>query len=277
MQHAYSYSNLLTGLAATAFTWSDGSTTDRSRLNDGKMNKVFGCSSSGTSKTLTIDFGSAQTLQAIAILNTNICRFGGTPTIEVRKSNDNFAANNVAVKAASSVSNFGTYGDTRAKDIVLQFASQSERYWRLLFSWSGSAILSIGELWAAVPTVLTRAMTYDNGLPEIIKRTSFESYSGETRHNYVAGPIRERVIPFRDLSSTERQEVMAMWRLTKGGSLPMLWIEQYEATATAASAETMECIFGTLQDPTAGLKNSDFGRFDPDDFRIRSFGREVGA
>lgn len=278
IQHAYSYTNLLRSLGLTTanFTASAAAGANLAHLFDDRMDKVFSFAA-GASQSIVVDLGSAQTLECIAVLNSNLCRLAGTPAIEIRASSDNFVTDDTAVKAASSVPGFATYGDTRAKDVVLQFPATTKRYWKVLFTWGASGTLTVGELWFGTLTPLARAIVYGHEATERIKKTSFESHTGEVRSAFVSGPIRGRVLGWKELSTTQGKELMAMWRFTKGGCLSMLWVERFEETATAATEATMECLFGHIVGAEQRLREIDFGLFDPDVVELRSFAREVGA
>lgn len=70
--------------------------------------------------TVTVDCGSSKTADSLAVYGHNLFTTGCT--IEVRKSTDNFAANDVLV---------ATHTPTDDKQFVVQFTSTSSRYWRL--------------------------------------------------------------------------------------------------------------------------------------------------
>jgi len=73
MSFAYATTNLCSGLAAAAFTWSSGTAgATRSRLNDTKMSALYVNGASVASGiNVVIDFGSAVALTGFAICNSN--------------------------------------------------------------------------------------------------------------------------------------------------------------------------------------------------------------
>lgn len=273
LQHAYAITNKASGLADTAFTWSGGGTTNRSYVVDGRMDRKFTAGAATSSATLLIDFGAATSLSAIALLNTNIAT-ATSPTVKVEALTSVGPDTGLITPKAVTTPNASA---PRHKDHVLQFTAVSKRYWRLTFTWTGSFNLTIGELFCAETTVLTRAMTYGNTKREDYITTRFTTYTGETRGHFIAGPIRIRDFIFEDLSAAERDEVLAMFRATYGGTLPILWIEAYEATATAADNDHQEVIYGRLDQASLSTNEFDFGRYNPDGLSLRSLGREIGA
>ncbi|MBK7858410.1 MAG: hypothetical protein IPJ65_07260 [Archangiaceae bacterium] len=103
--HAYAVSNLVSGLAASAFTWSNAVTANRSYLNDGRMDRpmVIGASvASGIN--VIIDFGSPQQLTGVAVLNSNAAVQKANATLKVEASSSStFGADVNVAKAASTL------------------------------------------------------------------------------------------------------------------------------------------------------------------------------
>ena len=275
MSHAYALSNLLTGLAATAFTWSSAFTTGRSRLNDGLQDELATGSSTAqaSGQTLTIDLGSAQSVAAIALLNHNLAT--GACTVAVTYADDSgFTVGTGTAKAASTVPTSAP----NEKDLVLQFPAVSKRYWRLTFAHTGTKIVTLGELLLlGTITTLARYRIYGHGETERFITNRVETSTGNTRSTFLSGPIRTKRLPFKDLSTSQRDEVMAMWRASKGGCLKLLWIDTVESTATAASAEGMECLWGKLQE-SFGWAEDDFRLYTPEGaLELVGSGREAGS
>lgn len=277
MSSGYGVTNLLAGLAATAFTWSSGFTTDRSKLNDGVMDEPGAGSSSAqaSGQTLAFDLGSAVALGAIAILNHNLAV--GACTVKVEAADDaGFTTNLVTAKAATTINTGAPY----QKDTVLQFASVTKRYWRLVFVHTGSKTITIGELLALAfnaVTVLSRQTVYGAGESERYVQNRVVSDTGNARAIYLAGPIRTKRLPFKELKGkSQRDELTNMWRATRGGALNLLFIDLIEQVATAGTSDGQACIWGKLQDELA-WSESDFQVFDVDELVIVSLGREVGA
>lgn len=273
IQHAYAVTNKLAGLLTSIFTWSNSATDNLARLNDGRMDKKFSVGAATSTVNLVIDFGAATAIEAIAILNHNLAT-ATSPTIKVEAADDSaITTNAVTAKAATSINQDAP----RHKDTVLQFAAVSRRYWRITFAWVGSFNLQIGELFPCLTTALSRAIVYGNVSGEEYITSRFGAYAGETRGHYIAGPIRTRQLPFEDLDADERDELLALFRATFGGATPLLWIEQYEATSTAADDDHQEVILGRLDEMALTNVEFDFGRYNPSGLTLRSLGREVGA
>ena len=275
MSVGYAVSNVLTGLAATAFTWSSGYTTGRNRLNDGEHDELASGSSSAqaSGQYLQVDLGSAQALVGVAVLNHNLGT--GACTVKVEGADDAaMSINLVTAKAASTINTSAP----NQKDTVLQFPSVTKRYWRLTFTHSGTKTLTIGELFfLSSITALTRNIIYGYGESERYINNGTLSKTGRTRSTYLGGPIRTKRFAFKDLrGASERDELLNMWRATQGGNKRLLWLDSIESTATAATSDGMACLWGRLAE-SLGWTGPDFNLFDVDGFELIGEGREVGS
>lgn len=273
MPHAYATANALSALGATAFTWSTGGTTNRGFLNDGRIDKVASSGGSSATTDLTLDMGSATALVGFALLNHSMGTWTA-PTVTVTGADDAaMTVNAVTAKAASSVPKTAP----NHKDAVFTFPSVTKRYWRLRCVDSSARTLTMGEVYGlASLTSLTRLKTYGHGESEEYRLNSTESRTGEVRSTFLAGPLRTKRLPFADVRGTERDELLAMWRATRGGATPLLWVEALNSTASAAAAADMECLLGKLG-PSLDWTERDYNLFDVTAFGLRSLGREVGA
>lgn len=278
MTLAYATNNLLTGLAAAAFTWSAGTGgATRTRVNDGRMDARYSNGNTASGVTLVIDLGSAQNVQGCALLNHNAAVQKTDAAVRVRSADDSGITVNVATrKAATTLTNLPPYH----KDHVLQFATggSNRRYWELTFTWTGTVTdFSIGELYFFVQTQLSRTSNYGGGEDEEIRSAQVDFYNGGSSVAFLGGPQRTLRLPFSDLSPTERAEQATLWRATLGPVMPFLFIESYEASASAAAATEQHCVYGRLEVPTFSYSEPDFRLYTPGDLIIRSLGREVGA
>jgi len=272
MSHGYAITSSLTGLAATAFAWSSAFTTGRDRLNDGVMDILASSAAAAqaSGQTLSIDLGAATSLAGVAILNHNLA--SGACTVSVTAGTDGLTYG-TTVKAASTIVTTAP----NQKDTVLQFPSASFRYWRLTFVHGGTKIVTIGEVLAlASITVLSRTTVYGAADTERYVLNRNDSETGNLRSTFLAGPIRSRTLPFKDLSTTERDELLTMFRATKGGNANLLWVEFIESVATAATAAGQECIWGKIA-PTVSWTQDDFRLFTPGGMELTGLGREVGS
>lgn len=275
MSHAYGITNLITGLAATAFTWSSAYATGRERLNDGLQDELAAGSATGqaSGQTLTVDLGSAQSVSAIALLNHNLAT--GACTVTVTYADDSgFTVGTGTAKAASTVPTSAPSD----KDLALQFPAVSKRYWRLTFAHTGTKTVTIGEvLVLGTVTTLSRFRVYGHGETERFITNRVETSTGNTRSTFLSGPIRTKRLPFKDLSTSQRNELMAMWRASKGGCLKLLWLDTVESTATAATSDGMECLWGKLQE-SFGWTEDDFSLYTPEGaLELVGSGREAGS
>lgn len=276
MTHAYAVTNKVTGLSATAFTSSSGpSDSTRAALNDGRMDRIFTCTSASGGVTIVIDLGSALSIAGWAVLNSNIATASGTPTLRVRGADDSAITTNVASAKAASTLNTSA---PKHKDHVLQFAATTRRYWELTWTWTGNFALSIGELFAyATPTTLTRKAVYGSGEGEFYKLARVDLANGEPRAVLLNGPVRRLALKWKDHSASEIAELRTMWRATRGPVTPFLFIPSYEATATAAAASEQEVIYGRLLAEAFDFTQPDYNLYEPPDLVVSSLGREAGS
>lgn len=287
MSHAYAITNQLAALSPSAFTWSSGTPSNLARLYDGKMDRrsvLAGTVSTGVN--LIIDFGGAVSLAGFALLNHNICSQNPTVACTITGAdNSGMSTNAVTAKAATTLYALTPGGLNarfpRAKDHALQFASTSRRYWRLAFSWvTGNNLvdLSIGELFAyQTPTVLSRTSIYGSSERERIFSESVEFQYGEVSRLMLGGPMRMPTLRWADLSTSERDEVLTMWRATNGPVNPLLWLHQYEAVSTAAAAAYQNALFCRMENEEQNMPETDYALHQPDDLVLRSLGREAGG
>ena len=275
MSVGYATANALTGLAATAFTWSSGYTTGRSRLNDGLQDELAAGSSSAQApgQTLAIDLGSATAIVGVALLNHNLAAAGYNVKVE-GADDSGFSVNLVTAKNATTIETTAPW----SKDAVLQFPSVTKRYWRLTFAGGGSLTVTLGELQLLTSiTTLSRQPVYGGYAQSeryVLNRT--ESRTGQTRSTFLAGPIRSLRLPFKDTSTSQKDELFTMWRATRGGNTRLLWLEYVESDTFASSYASQHCLWGRVQE-TLGWVNADYGLYDVDGLELIGEGREVGS
>jgi hypothetical protein len=282
MSFAYATTNALSSRVAGDFTPGSGpSDATRAYLNDGRMDRQYVFTAAASSNTLVIDMGSATTLRGIAILNHNLVDSVAPRYITVEAADDDaITVNPVTAKGSTTVTDDSTDTNPVNKDTVLQFAAVTKRYWRLTFAWdSGSFALKIGELFAyAASTQLSRGQVDGSGETERIIAPTVEMQNGETRSAFIAGPVRiKHLRSDSTFSTSERKELLTLWRLVRGPVTPFLWIESYEATATSALLPEQDCIFGRLMLPDFAWTWSDYNLSQPPEFVLQSLGREVGS
>jgi len=276
MTFAYGITNQASGLAAAAFTIPVGAgSLDASRLyfGDGRMDRLYTFTASNA-VTLQIDLGSAKAVSAWAVLNHNFNSLGGG-TCKIDAADDvAWTTNIVAVKAAS------TFATTfpKNKDAVFQFASTTKRVWRLTFTNVTTGAVKIGEVFAiAATTQLSRGMTDGSGERGRFVSGTVELQSGGTQKILFGGPIRRKIFRSQDYTAAQKDELLTLWNATKGDISRFLWIESYEATATAAAAAEQDCIFGRLMLPEFGWSWTDYNLTQPDELVIESEVREWGS
>ncbi|MBL8909876.1 MAG: hypothetical protein JNM17_04140 [Archangium sp.] len=272
MSHGYATVNALTGLAAGSFTWSSGQTAGRDKLNDGVQDELAlgSASAQASGQTLSVDLGSAVSLVGIALLGHNLSV--GSCTVQVLADSVNTFATAVTAKATTTIPTTAP----NDRDAVLQFPAVSRRYWRLVFGHSGTKTVSFGEiLFLTTITTLTRSRAYGHGESERYVTNQNESSTGSVRATLLSGPIRTKRFSFRDMRGTaERDELMAMFRASRGGVTPLLWIDTIESVSTAATAAGQECLWSQMSE-SHGWTENDFSLYDVDGFELRGMSREV--
>lgn len=275
MTSGYAITNALSGLAATAFTWSSGYTTNRARLNDGLQDELAPGSSSAqaSGQTLVIDMGAATPLSAWALLNHNLAT--GACEVSIVAADDPTFVVNFWLALGDTVINATAPYD---KDAVLQFEAISRRYWKLTFIHTGTKTITIGELMAiGSPATLSRQTVYGAGESERYVQNRVESTTGNLRSTFLSGPIRTKSLPFKDLRGTaERDELMTMWRLTRGGVSNLLYIDNVATAYPSGDAASQQCLWGKLQE-SLGWTEDDYLVFGVDGLVLVGQGREVGS
>lgn len=272
MSQGYAVTNALTSLAATAFTWSSAYTTNRARINDGIMDELASSAGSAqaSGQTLSINLGSATAIVGIALLNHNLA--SGACTVTITAGTDGVTYG-TTVKAASTI----TTTAPNAKDTVLQFPSASFQYWRFTFAHTGTKVVTIGEVLAFTSiTTLSRTSIYGDGENEQAIINKNVTQTGHQRATYVGGPIRTKRLLYKDLSTSEKAELRAMWAATTYGVSNLLWIETIESSADAATAAGMECLWGKIE-PVFDWTQGDYRLYDTNPFNVVGQGREVGS
>lgn len=275
MAHAYATVNAAAGLAASAFTFTNMTASNKAFLNDAAMDRVCSATASNATRSIDLDFGSATAIVGFALLNHNIASWSPTSiTIKAADAAD-FVSGLVTAKAASGVNTDAP----NEKDLILQFPAYTKRYWRIEFASSATETLRLGELFAlgsSALTALTRTKAYGHGESEAYVTNRTESRTGNVRSTFLAGPLRTKRLPFVDLQGvSQREELMAMWRAAKGDVTNLLWVEYVESTNTAATDAGMECLYGKLQ-PALSWRETDYTLFDVDALELRQVGRDVG-
>lgn len=279
MALAYAVSNALSALAAGAFTFAAGpADATRLFLTDRRMDKRYATTSNSGGNTLVIDMGSAVSLVGFAVLNSDIAGAGGTPTLRVRAADDSGITTNVITPKSATTLNTSA---PRERDHVLQFAATAtKRYWEIAWVWTGSYQLHIGEIYAlTASTQLSRVGIYGSGGGEHYKSVQSQMQYGETRGYFMAGPLRSLTLKWQDWTPSQLNELLAMWRATKGLVTPFIFIPSYEATNTAAAVDQQEVLFGRMMGPGNDFDwtQPDFNLFQPPDVQILSAGRQAGG
>lgn len=270
--HGYALVNAAASLAASAFG-GDASGTQRSRLNDGHMDRLFSAGALASTCTITIDFGSAVSLSGFALLNNNLAQ-ATAPSVTIQSAADSgFSSALVTAKAASTPATT----EPRHKDHAFIFPAVTKRYWRIQLAWTGTFTFTLGELFAiGTLTSLSRRAVWGSSEAEEFITSENVSETGERRSRFIAGPIRSKSLDFVDNDETAKDELLTMWRRSHGGASTLLWIDDINQVQTAAAAADQQCLFAKVQRQW-GWSQVDYGLFTITGLELRSQGRELGA
>ena len=131
--------------------------------------------------TVTVDCTTAQFADFLAVYGHDL--FTNGCTIEVRKSTDNFVANDVLVATKTPTDN---------KPFVIEFASTSSRYWRIRITGTTAPSLAI----VAVGVALTMPRRLNSGL-DVLGREII----GATNRSEKGNPLG-KVVQFEEWRKT---------------------------------------------------------------------------
>jgi hypothetical protein len=281
MSNGYSVSNLVLPLAPAAIKFElSGSPLapafgSSAFLQDNRMDKVVSFASedlSADTLDIDIDMGGAVSLGGFAILNHNFASVGCNCTVICSAASD--YSSPTTAKAATPL----TSTRFKSKDHALQFTPVSKRYWKLRFSNGDALVPYIGEWAFGAAVTLPRFSIYGSGESRDVFGPEVDFANGNKTAYFLGGPVRTKNYQFADLSASDLAAYDALWDATKGFTLPFLWLEDIESTATAATVPAQECIFGRFELPSNAYAQDDYGIFQPGaPFNIRSLGRDVGS
>jgi hypothetical protein len=128
---AGSAANLVAGKTLTSS--SEDSRYPRENISDGFPNIPFRFATAAANDQITVDLGSSTQVTFCSVHGHNID--SGVTAIQLRKSSDNFSANDVLVVTMTKAT--PSFYDASF--------DQTERYWRLRFVGTNGDPLSIGE------------------------------------------------------------------------------------------------------------------------------------
>lgn len=247
----------------------------KARAKDGRLDARFWVQAGQF--YFTADLGSAKAFDVVALLNHSLGALGVAVTALVEAAdNADFSSGLVTCKSATTL----TAGTGPAhKDTVLTFPSVTKRYVRLSLSFSGPQRPEFGELLVGKATVLSRRLVEESEEKETIRTTSFFSDAGDETRWLESGPERSLSLVLDMLSSSELDELSAMFEAGLGGETPLLFCERYNATTAAATDDEQRCLYGQLRESLA-FSIVDWGQsgafFRPEALVMTSLVREAG-
>lgn len=204
----YSTSNLI----ASAFTADAGgfdATFTSANLQDGRQSKP--CKSNGSvgSWQFHADMGVSTTLNVVGFCNHN---FPALTTIKIEGSADNMSYSTVMAATA----------DAFPITAALTFNTATWRYWRFTITPQQPLQMSIGELWLAVGTQLTRNFAWKPKRGYILRKNVLEA-GDQTKWVYTVGKvIRQYKLTWDDQPELQRDEIQTMLRNFTGLGLFVL-------------------------------------------------------
>ena len=243
------YPNLLD--TYSAITGSSRASSDLSYENVAHehVSKVWRTGATLADEYVTFDLGSAQAVTcAIIFAHTLNSLDAATNSIELRKSTDNFAANDVLV---------GTFSFTTAA-MVLTFASTSSRYWRIKFSKdNASDTKDFGRIFLGNYVTFTGLPDFDGF--EVQGKDMSQSERSEGGQVYTAQREQYRVFKLTMSGLTQAQgAALKSFSETVGTHTPFFMI----ADESAPSDESGETVYVKLNDiPTRKAGGIDTGGY----------------
>jgi len=170
--------------------------------------------------TVTVDSGAAKSADYCAVYGHDLFTQGAT--LEVRRSTDNFAANDVLVATILPASN---------DPFILQFASVSFRYWRIKVTGATAPSLAIAALGVALEMPRRLREGFDP-VGRVVKGQYNQSVKGHPLGRAVLYEEWSEALQFKNLTWTFiRTSWLAAWRAHLRGNP---WIFVWDPTDHAS-------------------------------------------
>lgn len=241
------YNNLIDAIAAAAITSTSEASSELGPENvaHDHVSKVWRTGGSVADEYVTFDLGSAQAATSVIIFAHTLTALDfAANAVELRKSTDNFAANDVLVASTSTFT---------AGAIVLTFSSTSSRYWRIKFTKDNAAdVRDIGRVFLGTYETFTGLPDWD-GL-KIKPRDMSQTDRSEGGQTYSCVRPQYREVSF-DASALNQTEVGVLKTISEEvGTHTPFFIIAIESGSDAESAETLYVKFTQIPERnTAGM------------------------
>jgi hypothetical protein len=194
-------------LASTLSSTSADANFLLTNLNNSRQWKSFRFGSAGTDDTLTADLGSSLAITFCSVHFHNID--SGVTAVQLRKSTDNFAANDVLVSAMT----------VSSPSFFLDFASASTRYVRLKFVGTNTGgPIEIGKWVVGARSSLTRVQKNDWELGRIQDQVR----NGDSIINRALYPRRSLALDFAPYTAAQIAEIQALLDSSLWGQEPVV-------------------------------------------------------
>lgn len=226
------YPNLIDAYSAITSTSEASSDLGPENVAHEHKSKVWRTSTSVAAESVTFDLGSSQAATAAIIFSHTLT--AGDSTIQLRKSTDNFAANDVLV---------GSFTYSSAA-MVLTFSSASSRYWRIVFTKSAAGeSRDIGRIFLGTYTTLTGLPDFDGFEVDVTDMSQSERSEGGQLYSAQRSQFRVFKLTMSGLSQSQGASLKAFSE-TVGTHKAFFMI----ADESAPSDESGETVYVKLND-----------------------------
>lgn len=233
------YPNLIDAYSAITGTSRASSDLSYENVAHEHVSKIWRTGSSVADEYVTIDLGSAQPATA-AIIYAHTLLVGDT-TIQLRKSTDNFAANDVLVGTFTWV----------AGPIILTFTSASSRYWRVKFTKAAAGVSrDIGRIFIGTYTDFTGLPDFDGF--KVGRKDMSQSERSEGGQVYTARRPQYRVFKLTMSGLTQAQGNALDTLLETVGTHTAFFMVADESAPSDQSGETVYVKLNELPEVGAG-------------------------
>lgn len=188
--------------------------------------KVWRTDDAAADETITFDLGASAAAASAIIFNHTL--LVGDSAIQLRKSTDNFAANDVLVGSFTWSSG----------PMVLTFSSQSSRYWRVVFTKASAGVTrDIGRIFLGTYTDIENAIDF-SGLDIDPQDLSLKQRSsGGQTYTDARSQYRNISFPMSALSTTNKDALKTITDTT--GTHQSFFFQ----ILTSGTTEDFECFY----------------------------------
>jgi hypothetical protein len=233
------YPNLIDSYSAISGTSQASTDLGYANVAQEHPSKVWRTGASSAAEYVTIDLGSSQSVTAAIIYAHNLT--GSDSDIEIHKSSDNFAANDVMVESFTHSSG----------PMAVTFAATSARYWRIQFLKSAAAqTRDIGRIFIGNYVTLTGLPDWDGF--EVEPRDLSQSERSEGGQIYSTQRDQYRVLRLNFSGATQAQAASLKTFCETVGTHKAFFMIADESGPSDESGETVYCKLNDIPRRKAG-------------------------